>query len=126
MSIQVLTDFVYELEHAAAVAAIVSTRIFYRNPVEAPSAAYLVYTKNSSRNMVAETYTFQIIAFAPEMDDLETLTNAIIEHFEDLRYMGASGNHYYSISLLSVVDGRTKLDSGHYWNTLSFQVSVNT
>lgn len=124
MSLQVLTDFVYELEHAAAITAIVSTRIFYRNPADEQTATnpYLVYTKTMQRDMVRESYFFQIAAFSDDLTELENLTNAIIEHFEDRRVMGASSNEYFSISLVNVTDGREKLKSGHWFNIIMLEV----
>jgi len=124
MSLQVLTDFVYELENSAAIAAIVSTRIFYRNPADEQVATnpYLVYTKTMQRDMVRESYFFQIAAFSDDLTELENLTNAIIEHFEDRRVMGASSNEYFSISLVNVTDGREKLKSGHWFNIIMLEV----
>lgn len=128
MSLSVLTDFVYELENAAAISAIVDDRIFYRNPTDQQSEddAYLVYTKVTERNMVRESYIFQLAAFSSDPDELESLTDALIEHFEDRRVMGADSNEYFSISLINVTDGRVKLESGHWFNTLTLQVKVCT
>ena len=128
MSLQALTDFTYELEHAAAVLAIVSTRIFYRNPADEQAAAnpYLVYTKTMQRDMAREAYFFQVAAFAEDLTVLENLTNAIIEHFEDRRVMGSPAREYFSISLINVTDGREKLKSGHYFNIIMLEVKACT
>lgn len=109
----------------AGIAAIVSSRIFLKNPINKQTAAYLTYNRQGkSRTMVSEQNRFQLIAFSEDTVELENLCTLIINFLENKKVL--NNNFYYSCSLLGQTDSREKLDDGFFWSMLNFEFKHTT
>jgi len=114
-------DIRQSLLNDPAIHAIVSDRIFLNNPIQqSGNNPYIVFSRqNKTRDMVSEQNTFQFSVFSQDLVVLQNLCDDIISFFENRKNL--NGNEYFSLSLLNQTDGRSRLDNGFYWSTLTFE-----
>lgn len=113
------------MEAHTPISDITSTRIFYRNPLDQPSAAYLTLLRQArGRTEVADENRFRIVAFSKTMSELDTLATAIIDFFEARNIVGT--DTYYKIEFITQLDSIERLNSGFYFNALTFNFRKTT
>lgn len=124
----ILEDIFYELTHIAGITATVGSGVYYKNPVSDENLPdnYIVYSRKPSkrRDMVSDSNIFQVACFSKDTAILETITNAILLHFEDRRRL--NGNEYYSMFIINQTDGEAKLETGHLYSILTFEFRKTT
>ena len=121
----IIEDLRAEIIGDVTIATIVDERVFNRDPIDQQSLSYLTFDRPAKqRNMIRERNQFRIFAYSKDVDELETLSDAIITLFENKRSM--NGNEYFQISLIGQTDNPDVLDSGFYWNVLQFQFDRTT
>jgi hypothetical protein len=120
-------DIRAELIADAGVSAIVSTRIFLKDPIrkEQSNLPFIAFVRqNKARNMVRQVDRFEIWGFSQDTEILENLCNAVINCFEDKRSL--NGNPYFSIALVGQTDSREKLDDGYFWSVMTYEFKHTT
>lgn len=121
------TDIRTELTQDPTISAIVSTRVFLKNPIrsEQNGNPYISFSRqDKARNMVSQTDRFQLWVFSTDVVQLETLCDAIINLFEDKRSM--NNNKYFSVNLIGQTDSRERLEDSFFWSVLTYEFKQTT
>jgi len=118
-------DIRAELLNAAAVAAVVDTRIFADNPLSEQTAAYITLGRDGrKRDIVSDHSRFRIWAYSQNKTEMLGLIESIIELFEGKRLF--NNQEYYAVNLLNNFTGDGMLKNGFYWSILDYQLKKTT
>ena len=122
----IITDIRAELINNAGIAAIVGTRVYWRNPTVAQTEdAYISFSRQTKeRDMVRQKDRFQIVCFAKTMSVLDDLSDKVIALFEDKTIV--NNHQYFKVYLIAQEDATEKLETGYYWNILTFEFLTTT
>jgi len=119
----IIEDIHQELINTPAINAIVGTRVFYNAPVRDQIQDYITFLRNNTLiDQVRDKETFRIIMYATDLQVLETLDTAVRSLFFGTQTL--NNVEYFGISILEVVEGRSKLQKEKFWWRF-FTVEIN-
>jgi len=119
------TDIAAALIADASINAIISGRIFNRNPIDQQTQTYITFDRpTKQRDMVRDRHQFRFFIYSENIDTIETLAQLLIDFFEDKTSL--NGNEYYKIAFLGQSDPNVMLENGFYYSLLQFQFDETT
>lgn len=113
-------DLRLELLSDSAIAAFTSTRIFARQPIDAPSGTYITLRiSGRGRNMVREEFVMRVMVFSKNLADLATLSDRVIVFLEGKVIINNDAD-YYKMWFVNQIENPERLNDGNYFNMLDF------
>jgi len=127
-----LTNIRTELLADVAVAAIVGTDIFYKNPTRTQTTPYISFIRSSKQeDDVREQDIVQVTCFSSDGIVLEDLADAVknaltVTDPSNVANLDIGGEGYFQATFILQSDSETKLKNGLFFTILTFELQFAT